>query len=73
MVIPPTGRIASPCEAWVLDFAGFGLADCNPKVAVASAATIVRGGTGRRRGWKNLGNPMGKMEKYKGKGGFYSF
>lgn len=32
-----------------------------------------RGGTGRSRGWKNLGNPMGKMEKYMGKGGFYSF
>ena len=47
---------AAFAEAWVLDFAGFGLADCNPKVAVASLQNGVASGTGESCfGGKNLG------------------
>ena len=58
-------------EAWVLDFAGFGLADCNPKVAVAALQNGVASGTGENCfGGKNLQKSelsWEQMEKSKGK------
>ena len=45
-------------KAWVLDFAGFGLVDCNPKVAVPRRQTNVEtmdtgGKTGGKSSWKS--------------------